>query len=125
MIPVAVCRTFDDAVADLGAYREMYPHRMFEIELRDDGREAPWRVVLRIGRKPPWQRLPLVSRGPFSRFLGDIYLQAVDPLRIRREATPAHGQLHAVAPAIGSAAEPAIRPTQAGRVGRPASTSAG
>lgn len=115
-IPVAVCRTRDDAVADLDAYREKYPRRTFEIEVRDDGREAPWRVVLRIGRKRRWQRLPLVRRGLFSRLVADIYLQAVDPLRTCRETPPAQRQLRVVEPAIG--------PTPAGRAGRPASTSA-
>lgn len=115
-IPVAICRTSDHAVADLNAYREMYPRRTFEIERREDGREAHWRVVLRIGRKRPWQRLPLFRRGPFSRFLADIYLQAVDPLRSAREAPPAQRRLRAVEPAVG--------PTQAARAGRPASTSA-
>lgn len=114
-IPVAVSRTRDDAVAELDAYRKTYPRRAFEIEVRDDGRDAPWRVVLQIGRPRLWQRLPLVRRGPFSRFLADTYLQAVDPLRACREAPPAQRQPRAVEPAIG--------PTQAGRAGRPASTS--
>jgi hypothetical protein len=114
-IPVAVCRTSDDAVAHLGAFRETYPRRTFEIEERDDGRGAPWRVVMRIGRRRIWRRLPLVRPGPFSRFLADIYLQAVDPLRTHRAQPPA--QLRAVEPANG--------PTQAGPAGRPASTSAG
>jgi hypothetical protein len=106
-IPVALCRTSDDAVADLNAYREAYPRRTFEIEAHDEGREASWRVVLRIGRKRLWQRLPLVRRGPFSRVLADIYLQALDPLRTSQEARP---QLRAV--------EPVIDRSYAGRTGR-------
>jgi hypothetical protein len=58
-------------------------------------------VVLRIGRKRLWQRLPLVRRGPFSRFLSDIYLQAMDPLRTCPEAPPAQRQLRAVEPDNG------------------------
>ena len=60
-ILVAAHRNYEDALDDLIEYQDMYPDREFELEHRDDGRAAPWRVMLRITRRRPWQRWPFVK----------------------------------------------------------------
>lgn len=69
LILVAAHRSCDDALDDLIDYRQMYPRRTFELQLRDDGRETPWRVVVRITRRRPWHRwgLDKPARGPDDR----------------------------------------------------------
>jgi hypothetical protein len=45
--------TSDEAVRDVMGYQRTYPGRDFEIELRDDGRDRPWRVTLTLRRRGP------------------------------------------------------------------------
>jgi hypothetical protein len=50
-IPIAQHEVVDDALDDLIDYRRMYTGRRFELELWDDGRQAPWRVVVKLRRR--------------------------------------------------------------------------
>jgi antibiotic biosynthesis monooxygenase (ABM) superfamily enzyme len=61
LVLVGAHHTYDEALDDLLAYREMYPQRSFEIELCEDGRDRPWRVMVRIGPMRPWMRWPFSS----------------------------------------------------------------
>jgi hypothetical protein len=59
---VAAHRSCDEALDDLIDYRQLYPRSTFELELRNDGRLTPWRVVLKVRRHRPWQRWAFAKR---------------------------------------------------------------